>query len=171
MSCAGPSFQHSCISHHLSNTHADLARAQKLHAANLHCLSMSDGKSKPLPPAVEGSMVVGKLGEAIRNHLGQATETERQRCLEQLSAWVADREKEDRDKYDARVARGEPAPSPFARTPTKADATSSDTKDTTAEHATQVEACLQTPPRPTKARTPSPPRRRRRTKSQSQNKP
>ena len=65
---------------------------------------MSDGKSKPLPATVDGKMVVEKLGEAIRNHLEQATETERQRCLDQLSAWVADKEKEDRDKYDARVA-------------------------------------------------------------------
>ena len=136
---------------------------------------MSDGKSKPLPPAVEGKMVVEKLGETIRNHLAQATAAERKQCLDQLSAWVADREKEDRDKYNARVARGEPAPSactlPYTCKPVQANTTSSDTKDTTSEHTTQVEACSQTPPRPTKARTPSPPRRRRRTKSQSQNKP
>ena len=103
---------------------------------------MSDGKSKPLPPAVEGKMVVEKLGETIRNHLAQATAAERKQCLDQLSAWVADREKEDRDKYNARVARGEPAPSaytpPYTCKPVPANATSSDTKDPTFEHTTQV---------------------------------
>ena len=98
---------------------------------------MSDGKSKPLPPAVEGKMVVEKLGETIRNHLAQATAAERTQCLDQLSAWVADREKEDRDKYNARVARGEPAPSaytpPYTCKPVPASATSSDTKDPTFE--------------------------------------
>ena len=136
---------------------------------------MSDGKSKPLPPAVESKMVVEKLGETIRNHLAQATAAERKQCLDQLSEWVADKEKEDRDKYDARVARGEPAPSvytpPYTCKPVPANAKSSATKDSTFEHATQVEACLQTPPRPTRARTPSPPSRRRRTRSQSQTMP
>ena len=92
-------------------------------------------------------MVVEKIGDSIRNYLEQASEAERQSCLAQLSKWCASlsREKEDREKYAARVARGEPAPStytpPYACTPAKDHLPRAADTDTTAgQHTDKAEA-------------------------------
>ena len=53
---------------------------------------MSAKPTEEARPQVNSEDVVARIGEAIRNHLAQATEEERQRCVEQLAEWCSERE-------------------------------------------------------------------------------
>ena len=74
---------------------------------------MSTASTEDTEPQVNSEDVVSRVGEAIRNHLAQATEAERQRCIAQIEAWCSERERDRREEHMSRVARGVPAPSTY----------------------------------------------------------
>ena len=74
---------------------------------------MSAKPTEETRPQVNSEDVVARVGEAIRNHLAQATEAERHRCVEQLAEWCSERERDRREEHLSRVARGIPAPSTY----------------------------------------------------------
>ena len=124
---------------------------------------MPHGEDVATPPRIDSKQLVEKIGESIRTYVEQASEEERQRCTAQLSEWCATREREGREEHASRVARGEPAPSVYTP-PNARAAPGSQTSGKTSGSSDNKPS----PPRPTKARTPSPPRRRRETKDRQQ---
>ena len=104
--------------------------------------------------------------------LERASEEERHKCLAQLLDWCAERDREGQAAPASRVARGAPAP-PTHTLPEASASSGSIAAGHTDNHppagpqADSSEARLDTPPRPTgartnRARTPSPPKRRSR---------
>ena len=143
-------------------------------ATRLANANMSDQTTQGTHPEVNSEDVVARIGNAIGSHLEQASEEERQRCVEQIANWCAERERDRREDYASRVARGAPAPSEYTPlytgTPPRAASSHPSAKaDTaTARNPDQTEHGYTTPPRSTKATTPLPPKRRRKTKGRAQ---
>ena len=138
---------------------------------------MSDKPVQGAHPEVNSEDVVARVGDSIRSYsyLAQATEAERQRCVEQIADWCANRERERREEHASRVARGAPAPSVYtplyAGASPRAAASSRDTAEAdtvTTSHSDRTEQGYETPPRSTKANAPLPPKRRRKTKGRVQ---
>ena len=67
--------------------------------------SMSGQPGQGTHSEVNSEDVVARIGDAIRSYLAQATEDERQRCIEQIADWCTDRERSRREEQDSRVAR------------------------------------------------------------------
>ena len=135
---------------------------------------MSAKPAEETRPPVSSEDVVARIGETIRNHLAQATEAERHRCVEQLAEWGSERERDRREEHLSRVARGIPAPYTYtplyAGTPPRAvsthDTAEADTIATA--HSDRADQGYETPPRTTKANAPLPPKRRRKAKGRVQ---